>query len=119
MEGRPTAAPRPGDPRSRGPRPAGGWRDGLWLGLAVGLAGITAFQFVRLAWVALTGELAVSSGGLVLAFLITVVWLLTIYWLVAGAWRRSVWGCPFEHTADTAAERRCPRHRMIEDPPEP
>jgi len=113
-----TTGPQPGDPRSAGPRPPGGWRDGLWLGMAAGLAGLTAFQFLRLAWVALTGDLPVSGGGLFLAFLITVVWLMTIYWLVVGAWRRSVWGCPFEHTDDAADDRRCPRHRAVDRVPD-
>ncbi|MFA9446566.1 hypothetical protein [Egicoccus sp. AB-alg6-2] len=103
-------APQPGDPRSRGPRPPAGWRDGMWLAMAVVLAAHTASQFVRLAWVALTGELTVSTAGLLLAFLITVVWLLTIWWLVVGAWRRSIWGCPFDHHADAPGPRRCPRH---------
>lgn len=85
----------------------------MWLGMAVGLAGITALQFVRLAWTALTGDLEVSPAGLLLAFLITVAWLMTIYWLVAGAWRRSLWGCPFEHTTDAPEARRCPRHPHV------
>jgi hypothetical protein len=42
-----------------------------------------------------------------------VVWFLTIYWLVAGAWRRSVWGCPFEHTEDAHFDRRCQRHALV------
>lgn len=113
MEPHEIAAPRPGDPRNRGPRPRARVRDGLWLGMAVGLAVVTAVQFVRLAWVALTGELAVSTAGLLLAFVITVAWLMTIYWLVAGAWRRSVWGCPFEHAAQAPAARRCPRHAHV------
>lgn len=113
MDSHELTAPQPGDPRSRGPRPRARWRDGLWLGMASGLAAITAVQFVRLAWVALTGDLEVGTVGLFIAFVITVAWLMTIYWLVAGAWRRSVWGCPFEHTADAPAARRCPRHRHV------
>ncbi|GGI06919.1 hypothetical protein [Egicoccus halophilus] len=113
MQGSPPAAPRPGDPRSTGPRPPAGWRDVVWLALAVGIAAVTALQFVRLAWTALGGDLPVTTGGLVLAFVITVVWLLTIHWLVAGSWRRSVWGCPFEHTEAAVAERRCQRHPLV------
>lgn len=113
MESRELAAPQPGDPRSQGPRPRARVRDGVWLGMAVGLAAVTAVQFVRLAWVALTGDLDVSTAGLFLAFVITVVWLMTIFWLVAGAWRRSVWGCPFDHVADAPEARRCPRHRHV------
>jgi hypothetical protein len=55
-------------------------------------------------------ETAPTGGALFLGFLITVVWLLTIFWLVMGAWRRTVWGCPFEHDEEAAAARRCPRH---------
>ncbi|MBS3942594.1 MAG: hypothetical protein KG028_16675 [Actinobacteria bacterium] len=113
MEPHETTAPQPGDPRSRGPRPRARWRDGLWLGMALVLAAVTAVQFVRLAWVALTGDLEVGTAGLLLAFLITVAWLMTIFWLVAGAWRRSVWGCPFEHAAGSPDVRRCARHPLV------
>jgi hypothetical protein len=71
---------------------------------------LTAVQLVGLTIAVVRLETAPSGGGLVLGFLITVVWLLTIYWLVMGAWRRSVWGCPFEHDADAPAARRCQRH---------
>ena len=81
--------------------------------MAVVLAVITLVQFVRLAWIVLTNEVPVSTGGLLLAFLITVVWLMTIYWLVAGAWRRSIWGCPFDHTTDAPTNRHCPRHPLL------
>jgi hypothetical protein len=106
--------PRPGDPRSTGPRPRAGLRDVVWLTLAIGLATLTVWQVGRLAVVAATDpKLQVSGAGLVLAFAITVVWLLTVYWLVMGAWRRSVWGCPFEHGADATTTHRCPRHRLV------
>jgi hypothetical protein len=71
---------------------------------------VTVVQLVGLAVAAAHLQPAPSTGGLVLGFLVTVVWLLTIYWLVMGAWRRSVWGCPFDHRHDAAPARRCPRH---------
>jgi hypothetical protein len=107
---RPSEAPRPGDPRAGGPRPSAGPRDLLWAGLAGALVVLTVVQLVGLTIAVVRLETAPSGGGFVLGFLITVVWLLTIYWLVMGAWRRSVWGCPFDHDADAAASRRCQRH---------
>jgi hypothetical protein len=75
---------------------------------------VTALQLVRLAVTLTTSpDVDVSGLGAFLGFLVTVVWLLTIYWLAAGAWRRSVWGCPFEHTEDVRWERRCQRHRLV------
>lgn len=114
MEREPFEAPAPGDPRSTGPRPSATWRDAAWAALAVALVGLTAFQLVRLAYLAATAEAAPSGLGLLLAFVITVVWLLTVYWVSAGAWRRTVWGCPFEHTADAPRLRRCARHRTVD-----
>lgn len=106
-------APAPGDRRDGGPRPRATVRDAWWGLLTVGLVGITVVQLVGLT-VALVGlEERPTGGGLFLGFLITVVWLLTIYWLAMGAWRRSVWGCPFRHTADAPEVRRCARHRVI------
>jgi hypothetical protein len=107
---RPTEAPRPGDPRAGGPRPTASGRDLLWGALAVALVVLTLVQLVGLSLAVVRLEVAPSGGALVVGFLITVVWLLTIFWLVMGAWRRSVWGCPFEHDADAPAARRCPRH---------
>ncbi|MTV27558.1 hypothetical protein FTX61_19375 [Nitriliruptoraceae bacterium ZYF776] len=108
-------APRPGDPASTGPRPGPAWRDVTWLAAAVGLAAVTGFQLVRLAATLVTSsEVVVGGGGAFLGFLVTVVWLLTIWWLVAGAWRRTVWGCPFDHTLAAIPERRCPRHALVE-----
>jgi hypothetical protein len=106
--------PRPGDPRSDGPRPPAGWRDLVWVSLTVGLAALTVWQLGRLAIVAATDPGVAPTGvGLVLAFAITVVWLLTVYWLVMGAWRRSVWGCPFAHDPTAATNRRCHRHGTV------
>jgi hypothetical protein len=113
----PTHAPRPGDPRDPGPRPPGRARDVAWLGLAVVLVSVTAVQFLALARAFLGGDLpTLGTGGLLLAFAFTVVWLLTIAWIALGAWRRSVWGCPFAHLSDAPAARRCPRHGLVDRP---
>jgi hypothetical protein len=110
----PADGPKPGDPRSTGPRPRGTVRDGFWLALCGAIAVVTVLQLVRLVWTLTTSDqLQVTGGGAFLGFLITVVWLLTIYWLSAGAWRRSVWGCPFDHAEDAAFDRRCRRHALV------
>jgi hypothetical protein len=109
-EPRPTEAPRPGDPRGGGPRPGAAGRDLLWAGLAGAVTVLTAVQLVGLAIAMVRLESAPTGGALFLGFLITVVWLLTIFWLVMGAWRRTVWGCPFEHDEQAPAARRCQRH---------
>jgi hypothetical protein len=115
--GLPAHAPRPGDPRDPGPRPAARGRDLLWLGLAGGLVTVTAVQLVALARALRTGAMPpVGGGGLLLGFAFTVVWLLTIAWFSLGSWRRTVWGCPFAHTRDAPAARRCVRHDLL-DPP--
>lgn len=67
------------------------WRDYAWAGLAL----IAAAGFVSL----------VADAGLLVGALL----LLPGLWVVAGAWRRTVWGCPFSHAAD--AEAPCPRHQ--------
>jgi hypothetical protein len=116
----PEDGPRPGDPRSSGPRPRGTFRDGVWLALTGAILVVTTAQLGRLAWFLATDDrVQVTGGGAFLGFLITVVWLLTIYWLAAGAWRRSVWGCPFEHTTDAGPDRRCQRHALAPGPDEP
>jgi hypothetical protein len=112
-EPRPTEAPRPGEPRAAGPRPAASGRDLLWGALAGALVVLTLVQLVGLTLAVVRLEVAPSGAALVLGFLITVVWLLTIFWLVMGAWRRTVWGCPFEHTGDAPATRRCQRHAGV------
>jgi hypothetical protein len=106
-------APRPGDPRDPGPRPAAQLRDLWWGALAVTVSVVTAVQVLGLAVALVRLDPGPTTGGLVLGFLVTVVWLLTIWWLVVGAWRRSVWGCPFSHTIDAPAARRCPRHAPV------
>lgn len=110
---RPATAPRPGDPRSSGPRPPAGWRDIAWVALAACLIGVTGVQFVTLFLALLRLEVRLSTGGMVLGFAITVVWLLTISWFSMGAWRRSVWGCPFDHDTAAPALRRCERHGSV------
>lgn len=115
----PAEGPRPGDPAGNGPRPPARLRDGLWLALAAALLVVTSLQVVRLVGVLVTSdEVQVTGGGAFLGFLVTVVWFLTIFWLVAGAWRRSVWGCPFEHAVDAHLHRRCQRHPLLPAPAE-
>jgi hypothetical protein len=107
-------APRPGDPASRGPRPSPRLTDIVWLTLTSALLVVTVFQVIRLVITVLTSpDVQVTGGGAFLGFLVTVVWFLTIYWVTAGAWRRSVWGCPFEHAEDAVWERRCRRHALV------
>lgn len=114
----PFEAPAPGDPRSPGPRPRPRWKDVAWGMLAVVVVTVTAWQLVRLVYLAATDpDVAPSGGMLLLAFVITVVWLLTIFWVAVGAWRRTVWGCPFDHAEDAPRLRRCPRHATVPDPP--
>ena len=106
--------PRPGDPRSAGPRPGARWRDAVWLVVAGGLGTVTVWQLLRLVLtVGSDPGLQLGGGGLLLAIAITVVWLLTVSWLVLGAWRRTVWGCPFDHEHDAPPARRCPRHGLL------
>lgn len=109
-------APRPGDPRSAGPRPPARAADLGWLALATALTVVTAVQFVGLAVALLRLEVRLSGGGMVLGFLITVGWLLIIAWFVLGSWRRTVWGCPFEHTSTAPTLRRCERHASVPAP---
>ena len=109
--------PRPGDPRHDGPRPEATWRDLFWASLAFGLGAGTLVQFVVLGARLLQLQVRPSVGGVLLGFLITVAWLLTIYWLALGAWRRSIWGCPFRHTEDGYVGARCPRHRRLANGP--
>lgn len=113
--------PVPGDPRDPGPRPHATGADVFWGLLAAAIGTLTGVQFIGLA-VRLGGlPERPSLGGLILGFTITVVWLLTIYWLTMGAWRRSVWGCPFDHRRDGVATRRCVRHALVTtvDPDDP
>lgn len=118
-EPRPTEAPRPGDPRAGGPRPRASARDLVRAGLAGVLVVITIVQLVVLVMAVAQLEVASSGGARFLGFLVTVVWLVTISWLVMGLWRRSVWGCPFEHDAAAPAARRCQRHGGAPPTPRP
>jgi hypothetical protein len=110
----PFEAPAPGDPRSAGPRPRPRAKDVAWAALSIVVVTVTAWQLTRLVYLAATEpDVAPSGGMLFLAFVITVVWLLTVFWLSVGAWRRTVWGCPFDHTEDAPRLRRCPRHGLL------
>jgi hypothetical protein len=116
----PTHAPQPGDPRDPGPRPAARGRDALWFGLAAALVSITVMQLVALVRALVSDDLPpISGAGLVLGFAVTVVWLLTVAWFSLGAWRRTVWGCPFAHTHSAPAARRCVRHALVDAPSDP
>jgi hypothetical protein len=106
--------PAPGDPRDRGPRPHATGPDVFWGLLAAAIGGLTAVQFIGLAVALSRLPERPSTGGLLLGFVITVVWLLTVYWLTMGAWRRSVWGCPFHHRHDGPPAGRCVRHAMAD-----
>ncbi len=107
--------PTPGDPRHPGPRPAATWRDLAWGTLAGTIATITLVQVIGLTVTLLRSGVQPTVGGVLLGFVITVVWWLTIHWLVLGAWRRSVWGCPFPHAGDDLgdAAATCPRHGRV------
>lgn len=114
MTQRSTAPPDPGDPRSGGPRPGATWRDAAWGTVAATVVAVTVAQLGRLAYVAATDpDVVLSAGMLVLAFVVTVVWLLTVFWVSMGSWRRTVWGCPFDHLPTSPPARRCPRHRLL------
>jgi hypothetical protein len=116
----PFEAPAPGDPRSSGPRPRARGKDVAWAALCVVVVAVTVWQLGRLAYVAATDpDVAPSGGMLVVAFVVTVVWLLTVFWLSVGAWRRTVWGCPFDHAEDAPRLRRCPRHGLLSSPAGP
>jgi hypothetical protein len=108
--------PAPGDPRDTGPRPHATPRDLAWAALAAVIAGATVLQLIGLVLAVTRPGLEPSGVGLFLGFLVTVVWLSTIYWVVMGAWRRSVWGCPFHHDTAGRDARRCPRHHLVTDP---
>jgi hypothetical protein len=113
----PTHGPRPGDPRDPGPRPPARGRDVLWLSLAIALVTSTAVQLVALVRALVGDDLPrIGGAGLLLGFAITVVWLLTVAWFSLGAWRRTVWGCPFSHAGDAPIARRCVRHALVEAP---
>jgi hypothetical protein len=108
--------PAPGDPRDTGPRPHATPPDLAWAALAALIAGATVLQLIGLVLAVTRPGLEPGGVGLFLGFLVTVVWLLTVYWVVMGAWRRSVWGCPFRHDTVGRDARRCPRHHLVTDP---
>lgn len=90
-------------------RPQASWRDALWV--AGGLL-LTAWP----TWQALEGISAavrppVAPGSLLVAG----VWGVIAGLLGAGAWRRTVWGCPFPHSACGNGARPCPRHPHVAD----
>jgi hypothetical protein len=89
------------------------------VGLAGALVVITILQLAGLVVAVVRLEVTPSGGARFLGFLVTVVWLVTIFWLVMGLWRRSVWGCPFEHDAEAPAARRCQRHAGVPPTPRP
>lgn len=66
------------------------WRDRAWGAVALIVAAATIS--------------AVADAGV----LVGALYLLAGFWLVVGAWRRTVWGCPFSHQPD--GEAPCPRH---------
>lgn len=65
------------------------WRDYAWVAAALVVTAGTIS--------------AVADAGLLIGALLV----LATFWIVAGAYRRTVWGCPFSHTPDT--ELRCAR----------
>ena len=88
-----------------------------WLALGTALTALTAVQVTLLGYRAATAPgLALGGVALLLAFAVTVLWLLAIAWLVLGSWRRTVWGCPFDHEASAPPARRCPRHPLLSEP---
>lgn len=107
-------APRPGDPAAGGPRPPARVRDVVWSLLGAVLVAVTVVQSGRLAvTLATSPDVDLSGIGVVVGIVVTIAWYLIVYWVTAGAWRRTVWGCPFAHTADAPWERRCQRHRLL------
>lgn len=72
------------------PLPSG--RDVLW----------ATFAAVAAAWFLS----AIVDAGVFVGALLVVAGV----WVVAGAWRRTVWGCRFSHDPDADSVARCPRH---------
>jgi hypothetical protein len=68
------------------------WRDHAWIAFAL-VVGAGTISIV-------------ADAGLLLGALM----LLAGFWLIVGAWRRTVWGCPFSHARDAAES--CPRHEL-------
>lgn len=107
-------APRPGDPASDGPRPPATWRDRVWAGMTALVLTVTLLLGgLILSFVAFSGEVQPTGGTSFLGFLATVATGMIVFWVSVGAWRRTVWGCPFEHAADAAWVVRCRRHELV------
>lgn len=90
-------------------RPQASWRDALWV---VGGLLLTAWAI----WQVLEGIIAAvrppaAPGALVIAG----VWGVIAGLLGAGAWRRTVWGCPFSHSASGNGAQPCSRHPHVAD----
>lgn len=66
------------------------WRDHAWIAFALLVAAGTIS--------------VVADAGLLLGALM----LLAGLWFVVGAWRRTVWGCPFSHAKLRALHNRVP-----------
>lgn len=92
-------------------RPQASWRDALWI---VGGLLLAAWA----AWQALEGVIAaVGPPAAPGALLVAVVWGVIAGLVGAGAWRRTVWGCPLSHSASGNGARPCPRHPHVADDP--
>lgn len=92
-------------------RPQASWRDGVWV---VGGLPLAAWS----AWQALEGVIAaVRPPAMPGALFVAVVWGVIAGLVGAGAWRRTVWGCPLSHSASGNGARPCPRHPHVADDP--
>ncbi len=76
-----------------------------------------ALAVLILSWVAFSGDVEVTTGTSIIGFLFTVAAGMIVFWLAVGAWRRTVWGCPFEHDAAAPWVARCRRHELLGTPP--
>lgn len=82
------------------PQPPTSWRDLAWA--AVGAAAVA--WFVK----------AIATATLVVGLLLVVAG----FFVVAGAWRRTIWGCPFSHDPDDQTAESCPRHPPVPSTPQ-
>lgn len=107
--------PRPGDPVSDGPRPAVAWRDLVWASLMVVVVLLSVLILTAVVlYYAGSGEVQLGGLGTFIGFVVTAAALTNVFWLAAGAWRRTVWGCPFAHTEDAPWGMKCQRHGLVE-----
>lgn len=74
------------------PREPSSWCDISW-GL---VAAVSAVWFLQ----------AITDAGLLGGVLL----LAPAFFIVVGAWRRTIWGCPFAHHPGTDEDDVCPRH---------